>query len=181
MQLKLNSDEKVIREAVLSFWLFQGSFALMAVSLFGSVYLFFAETGMKLQGVIMFAAITVFLVTALRFYIIFASTSIILTSRRLVFAKGFLHRQVEELYLTRIEGINIRQSLTARLMGYGTVEASGVGNEIAPIDGIDEPWVFHKAVSDAMHAAMGAEPAGDGQGSPNRLPRLKNKPAKNAA
>jgi membrane protein YdbS with pleckstrin-like domain len=160
MSLKLNPDERIIREAALSFWLFQPSLLVLAVSLFGAVYFFGLDNDSPNRNIAMLACITVFAVVGVRLYIIFASTSLILTNRRVVFAKGFLHREVEELYLTRIEGMNIRQSLTARMLGYGTVEASGVGNEIAPMPGIANPWAFHKAVSDAMHEAMANEPAG---------------------
>ena len=173
MALKLDPDEKIVSEAGLSFWLFLPSLFVLTVTLFGAAFLFFSEPVLKYQGLLTLTFVTVFVVVGLRLYIIFMSTSIILTTRRLVFAKGFLHRQVQELYLTRIEGINIRQSLNARLMGFGTVEASGVGSEIAPIDGIASPWVFHKAVSEAMQIAMDGEPPQPGTGQ-----RAKGPPSK---
>ena len=160
MGLKLDPNEKILREAGLSFWLFIPSLSLLTLSLFATAFLMFSDQIFRYQGLLELTLVVLFVFTGARLYIIFASTSIVLTSRRLVFAKGFLHRQVDELYLTRIEGINIRQSLNARLMGFGTVEASGVGNEIAPIDGIANPWLFHKSVSDAMHEAMIADPSG---------------------
>lgn len=162
MSLKLDLDEKIIYEAGLSFWLFMPSLVVLSSTLFGAAFLFFADPIFNQQRLLMMICVVVFGMTGLRLFTIFASTSIILTTRRVVFAKGFLQRHVEELYLTRVEGVNIRQSLNARLMGYGTVEASGVGSEIAPIAGIANPWVFHKSISEAMYNAMAVDPMGGG-------------------
>ncbi len=166
-KINLGPDEQLVREARLSLWLYQPSLVVIPVSLFFGLYLIFANEVIDHSFVFAEILLGLCAIFALRLYILYEGTRIVLTNRRVIFSIGFFRRNVNELYLNRIEGVNVRQTFSGRIMDYGTVEASGVGNEVAPVEGIAEPWVFHKAVSAAMGKVMQSEQRDQGNNQGN--------------
>lgn len=64
-----------------------------------------------------------------------ASDEYVVTNRRVVRKYGFVAREVEQALLERIQDVTLRQGVTARLLGYGTVEvetASESGRLVFP-------------------------------------------------
>lgn len=50
-----------------------------------------------------------------------------LTNRRVVFKKGIVARNTEEMKISTIETVEIKQTFIGRLMGFGNILVSGVG------------------------------------------------------
>lgn len=169
--ISLGPDETIIWEARRSLWLYQPSLVIIPVCMFFGLYLLFtgadAPVPQGYAGICCTILLSLCAIFALRLYVLYEGTRIILTNRRVIFSIGYFRRNVDELYLNRIEGVNVKQTFSGRVMDYGTVEASGVGNEVAPVYGIADPWAFHRAVSAAMGRVMAAD-GNDGQGG--RLP-----------
>jgi len=49
------------------------------------------------------------------------------TSKKIVTSGGLIRRNTDDLRVTKIEGIQVDQSLLGRILGYGTVTFSGTG------------------------------------------------------
>lgn len=79
----------------------------------------------------------------------FWTTEIAVTDRRLIYKRGLLSRDVEEILLDKIEGINIEQSILGRILDYGAVRVRGVGiGEIDLPRDLDQPMKFKKALDE---------------------------------
>ncbi len=81
--------------------------------------------------------------------IVKATTEIAITSNRLIYKRGLVARQVGEISIDRIEGVNVQQSIFGRLFNYGrlAIRGMGVGEVILPP--IQDPIAFRKAIEKA--------------------------------
>lgn len=67
-----------------------------------------------------------------------------ITNKRLIIKTGFISRNTFEMNLSKIESINVSQSILARLLGYGTIVIMGTGSTREPFDRIKDPMTFRK-------------------------------------
>jgi len=86
------------------------------------------------------------------------------TSHRVIVQTGILGKDFHEIPVTQVRGVDVRQSLFQRILGYGTVRVSSeggtrLGNE--DWKGIPKPFKFQKMIEDASQGVM----ANAGQGS----------------
>ncbi|MEI8055299.1 MAG: PH domain-containing protein [bacterium] len=51
----------------------------------------------------------------------------VITNKRIIMKVGFISRRSFELFLDRIEGTYVEQSITGRILGFGTVIVGGIG------------------------------------------------------
>jgi membrane protein YdbS with pleckstrin-like domain len=94
----------------------------------------------------------------------------VVTNRRVIRKYGFVAREVEQALLDRVQDITLRQGVTARLLGYGTVvleTASETGRLTFP--DIARPEEFRKAV---WGQQTGAVPAPAAPAAPTTATRL---------
>jgi uncharacterized membrane protein YdbT with pleckstrin-like domain len=84
-------------------------------------------------------------------WIIFSSTELAITNRRVIAKFGFIRRRTFELNIDRVESIQVDQGLTGRLFGYGTLRIAGAGN-FDPIPNVSAPMAFKKAVQESQEA-----------------------------
>jgi uncharacterized membrane protein YdbT with pleckstrin-like domain len=73
----------------------------------------------------------------------------VVTSRRIVIARGWLVRRTFELPLSRFESIRIEQSIPARLLGFGSVVVAGVGGGRQGFPHMAKPMAFRRAAERA--------------------------------
>jgi len=82
-------------------------------------------------------------------YIKLKTTELAITSRRVIAKFGFISRKTVELNLSKIESIQVDQSILGRMLNYGSLVIAGGGNPQAPIPGISDPMGFRKAFAEA--------------------------------
>jgi uncharacterized membrane protein YdbT with pleckstrin-like domain len=87
-------------------------------------------------------------------YLTFESTELAITNKRIIVKTGVIKRDTSELYLNRVEGVEVQQSLNGRLLNYGTIIIRGVGTEITPVTNISNPLGFRKAFFAAADKMM---------------------------
>jgi uncharacterized membrane protein YdbT with pleckstrin-like domain len=82
--------------------------------------------------------------------IIRATTEIAVTNRRLIFKRGIIARNMNELKIENIEGIILNQTVMGRMFNYGQMSAHGTGvGEIHFPDYMADPVSFRRAIQSA--------------------------------
>ena len=78
-----------------------------------------------------------------------ATTEIAITDTRLIYKTGVVARNVGEISIDRIEGVNVLQSILGRIFDYGrlAIRGMGVGEVILPP--IEHPITFRQAIEKA--------------------------------
>ena len=116
-------NEQVIYQARVSWW---SQFALVSL---GILALPFKGLG---------------LIPLLAAFIIYKSTELAITDKRVVAKYGFIMRDTVELPLRKVESIQVKQGIFGRIFGYGTVIVSGAGNPMAKIKNVRDPLRFRR-------------------------------------
>jgi uncharacterized membrane protein YdbT with pleckstrin-like domain len=78
------------------------------------------------------------------------STELAVTNKRVILKFGFISRDTIEINLSRIESVQVSQTVMGRLLDYGTIVFSGAGTPQATIPSIASPLEFRKAVVGAQ-------------------------------
>jgi uncharacterized membrane protein YdbT with pleckstrin-like domain len=119
----LISDERVMYRARISLW-----------SLWLPILL----------GVITLPLFGVGLLFWLWAWITYATTELAITNKRVIAKTGLIQRRTIEMFLEKIESIQVDQSVLGRLFDFGSVIISGTGVHSAPFRNISDPLALRK-------------------------------------
>ena len=74
-------------------------------------------------------------------------TEFAVTSRRVISKRGFIWRETEEMNMDKVETVDIDQSISGRLLSYGTIRLTGTGgtNNIN-VHKIADPFTLRSAI-----------------------------------
>jgi uncharacterized membrane protein YdbT with pleckstrin-like domain len=67
-----------------------------------------------------------------------------ITNKRIIIKVGLISRRTLEMNLTKIESVNVNQSIFGRMLGYGTIVVIGTGGTKEPFADIADPMAFRK-------------------------------------
>jgi uncharacterized membrane protein YdbT with pleckstrin-like domain len=74
------------------------------------------------------------------------ATEIALTNRRVVIKTGLVGRKTIELMLSKVESIEVSETVLGRMLGYGTIVVVGTGGTPEPFDQVAHPLEFRSRV-----------------------------------
>jgi uncharacterized membrane protein YdbT with pleckstrin-like domain len=74
------------------------------------------------------------------------ATEMALTSRRVVIKTGVVGRKTIEMLLSKVESIEVHETVFGRMLGYGTIVVIGTGGTPEPFDQVDHPLEFRSRV-----------------------------------
>jgi uncharacterized membrane protein YdbT with pleckstrin-like domain len=101
----------------LAFWIAAAIFALLAVS------------------------------TGLVAFIRRATTEFAVTNHRVIYKTGLLARHTLEMNRSKVESVDVNQSIPGRFLGYGTVIVRGTGGSLEPIRNVADPLHFRSHIT----------------------------------
>jgi len=130
----LINDERVLYRARISMW------SLWPYILFGALLIPLFGVGLLLW---------------LWAWIVFATTELAITNKRVIAKTGLMQRRTIEMFLEKIESIQVDQSVLGRLFNFGSVVISGTGVHSAPFKNISDPIALRRYLmmaADAMRA-----------------------------
>lgn len=161
----LIGDEKIIYSASLSLWpmcgqLFGGLVAFSAIFYFDVPLI--VKLGLFGVGALLWSWV----------YVALETTELTITDRRIIIKHGLIRRATDELYLNRIEGIEVKQTLIGRVCDFGTLQIRGVGTEVAPVNDIAGPIEFRNRFFKAADKAT----VGDSGGMPSPTDKVISAP-----
>lgn len=119
----LTDGERVIHHARISLW---------------------TQAGSILLGIVLLPAFGIGLILLVRVWLIYRTTELSITDKRIIAKRGILHHTSMELRLDKIESIQVDQPLLGRLLNYGAVTLAGTGGDKTPIESIRDPVEFQK-------------------------------------
>jgi len=73
-----------------------------------------------------------------------ATSEFAITNKRVIIKVGLISRRTLEMNLTKIESVNVNQSILGRMLGYGTIVVIGTGGTREIFAGICDPTTFKK-------------------------------------
>jgi len=117
----IGSGEQVEYEAKVSVW------ALLPLALLGVILLPLYGLGM------------IFWLIAILKYI---TTELTVTNKKIIAKTGFIKRDAIEMLLSKVESIQVNQSILGRMLNYGSVVVAGSDNPQTPVPGIASPIDF---------------------------------------
>ncbi|MGH1398433.1 MAG: PH domain-containing protein [Alphaproteobacteria bacterium] len=106
----------------------------------------YIHPGVRIVSFIMFV---LGLLSFAQMMVVKATTEIAITNNRLVYKRGLVARQVGEMSIDRIEGVNVLQGILGRIFGYGRVAVRGMGVGEVVLPPLEEPIAFRKAIEKA--------------------------------
>lgn len=75
-----------------------------------------------------------------------ASTEIVVTTRRVLIKTGIFQRRTVELLLSKIESVDVTETVSGRMLGFGRVVLRGTGGTPETFDRIANPLEFRRQV-----------------------------------
>lgn len=85
----------------------------------------------------------------LRAFIRRATTELAVTDHRVIYKTGMLARHTLEMNRSKVESVDVDQSLLGRILGYGTIIVRGTGGSLEPIRNIGDPLTFRSHITAA--------------------------------
>ncbi len=80
----------------------------------------------------------------------FYSNEFAVTNKRLIVKTGFIRINSLEILLSKVEGIQVNQSILGRILGYGSITITGTGGSRDPYLNIAEPLEFRKKAQEQI-------------------------------
>ena len=74
------------------------------------------------------------------------TTEIVVTSMRVIWKRNWIAVKTREINLSKIETVDIRQSIFDRLIGAGTVVMIGTGGSWEPLSPVAKPRALRNAI-----------------------------------
>jgi uncharacterized membrane protein YdbT with pleckstrin-like domain len=105
----------------------------------------FRDTGLAVGGVILLFAI----IAALHALIRRVSTELAVTDHRVIFKRGIVSRYTIEMARSKVESVDVVQSVSGRIFNYGTILVRGTGGSLEPFRMIADPLPFRSAITTA--------------------------------
>jgi uncharacterized membrane protein YdbT with pleckstrin-like domain len=75
------------------------------------------------------------------------STELAVTDRRVIYKSGVLARHTLEMNRSKVESVDVDQSVLGRLLGFGTIIVRGTGGSLEPIRVINDPLTFRSHIT----------------------------------
>jgi len=77
------------------------------------------------------------------------TTELVVTDRRVIYKRGLVRRHTIEMNLSKVESVDVDQSIPGRLLNYGTLTIRGTGGGLEPLPRIEAPLAFRNHVTAA--------------------------------
>ena len=100
-------------------------------------------------GIVLLPVLGLGLVLLAWVWIIYSTTEIAITNKRIIAKFGFISRSTIEINLPKVESVQVDQSVMGRMLDYGTIIVAGAGTPNLSIPGAADPLEFRKHFMEA--------------------------------
>jgi uncharacterized membrane protein YdbT with pleckstrin-like domain len=74
-------------------------------------------------------------------------TELAVSDRRVIYKRGILRRHTIEMNMSKVESVDVDQTILGRILGYGVVTIHGTGGGLERLANIDDPLAFRNHVT----------------------------------
>ena len=144
----LQPGEQVIHRARLHWLVYGRAVLLLAAAVVVGLAALRAPD--DIRGVLDYAALGVLglaILIAFAAAIQRASTELVVTDQRIIFKRGVISRHTVEMNRSKIESVDVDQSLLGRMLNYGTVVVRGTGGSLEPLANIEAPLALRSRIT----------------------------------
>jgi len=100
-------------------------------------------------GIALLPAFGLGLVFLVWVWIVYKTTEIAITNKRIIAKFGFISRSTIEINLPKVESVQVDQGVLGRMLDYGTIIVAGAGTPNLSIPGAADPLEFRKHFMEA--------------------------------
>lgn len=150
IQKTLRQGEVVIHTASLHWIMLVKGPVLLLAGIFLGVYVPDSPPALKVVAIL--AGVFFFISDLIRYL----TTEIAITSDRLIYKRGLVWRSVRETRLSKIEGVDVDQSVLGRILRYGRVSISGTGSKDISFKPIANPLRLRRYAVEEFSVPMRA-------------------------
>jgi membrane protein YdbS with pleckstrin-like domain len=86
------------------------------------------------------------LVSFLGHWFVRSTTEIVVTDKRVIHKTGWIARRTEEINITKVETVDVRQGVLDRIVDSGTVWIKGIGGSWEPLRRVASPLQLRNAI-----------------------------------
>jgi uncharacterized membrane protein YdbT with pleckstrin-like domain len=83
----------------------------------------------------------------LRAFVHRATTELAITDHRVIYKTGLFSRHTLEMNRSKVESVDVNQTILGRLLGYGTIIVRGTGGSLEPMRRIADPLTFRSHIT----------------------------------
>jgi uncharacterized membrane protein YdbT with pleckstrin-like domain len=77
------------------------------------------------------------------------TTELAVTDHRVIYKTGLLSRHTLEMNISKVESVDVNQTILGRILGYGTIIVRGTGGSLEPMRRIADPLTFRSHITAA--------------------------------
>lgn len=105
----------------------------------------FENIGFIVAGVFLVLAVISALVSAIKR----VTTELAVTDHRVIFKRGIISRYTIEMARSKVESVDVVQSIAGRIFNYGTILVRGTGGSLEPFRDIEDPLRLRSTITAA--------------------------------
>ena len=85
-------------------------------------------------------------------WVIYRTTELAVTNKRIIAKTGLIQRNTVEMFLEKVESIQVDQGVLGRIFDFGSITVTGTGGDKSPVKNVSQPLEFRKAFMTAVDA-----------------------------
>jgi uncharacterized membrane protein YdbT with pleckstrin-like domain len=118
------------------------------LAFFAATYTLFKWPYLGLSSYIMIGFSLVWLLVT---WLTYSCTTLVVTKNQVILSTGILMRQTMDVPLSKIESIDIRQSVLGSLFHYGTLIITGTGGSRQYVTYLNKPLTCRRYIEQSLH------------------------------
>jgi len=129
-------------------WLFLAIAAFISISLYYNSDNDSIASGSPTEALLILPLIPLLIaiLSFVRSWIVRISTEIVVTDKRVIHKVGLISRASEEMNISQVETVDVRQGIFGRILGYGAVLIRGSGAGWEPLRIVASPLQLRNAI-----------------------------------
>ena len=85
----------------------------------------------------------------------YSTAHLFITNKRVILKAGYMRKISKEMFLDKVQGIDIDQSIIGRMLNYGFLRMKGIGVNNITMKNVREPFEFRKQAQVQIQNAIG--------------------------